>query len=147
MPSDARVIEYQPDLDGAPDITGAKQDTRFRSGVSGNPMGRPRGSRSKLGEQFLEDLHQAWQEHGKQALKTCATREPTQFAKIVANVLPRQVVETAFTVNASMDIKDAEDARSFLQAFRLVQPDTSPLIEAEPAEGASHTDAWRANDD
>jgi hypothetical protein len=34
---------------------------------SGNP-GRPKGSRNKLGEAFLDALHADWQEHGTEAI-------------------------------------------------------------------------------
>ena len=33
-----------------PDPTGEKQDTRFKPGQSGNPAGRPKGSRNKVSE-------------------------------------------------------------------------------------------------
>ena len=147
MPSANRVIEYQRDPEAAPDNTGAKQDTRFKAGQSGNPNGRPKGSRSKLGEDFLTDLHEAWQEHGKQALKTCATREPTQFAKIVANVLPRQIVESVFTVSASVSM-DVESAKEFLAAYRAVRQDAAATKTIEHVEeSAVVTDGWRSIDD
>jgi hypothetical protein len=140
MPSDARVIEYQRDPEDAPDTTGAKQDTRFKPGQSGNPNGRPRGSRSKLGDQFLQDLFETWQEHGRQALETCAKKEPVQFAKLVSNVLPKQVVETAFSVSANVSM-DVASAREFLQAYRTIRIDAARTIDAEPVEGAIHTEA------
>lgn len=39
----------------APENTGAIKDElgRFLPGVSGNPAGKPKGARTKLGEQFL----------------------------------------------------------------------------------------------
>lgn len=44
----------RPAAQGTPDNTGQKQDTRFQPGQSGNPAGRPKGSRNKLGENFID---------------------------------------------------------------------------------------------
>ena len=37
----------------------------WKPGQSGNPKGRPQGSRNKLSEDFLADLHDAWLAFGK----------------------------------------------------------------------------------
>jgi hypothetical protein len=139
MPSDKRVIEYRRDPDAAPDTTGAKQDTRFKPGQSGNPAGRPRGSRNKLGEEFLDDLIDEWRVRGKQALQLCATREPTQFCKIVANILPKEVLSMALNVNTTVDPSEIENAKGFLAAYRYARDRIGavPLIEIETGEGAA----------
>jgi hypothetical protein len=66
----------------------------FKPGQSGNPAGRPKGSRHKLEEVFVADLVEAWKLHGKAALDTVATKEPAKFAQIAASVLPKQTQNT-----------------------------------------------------
>jgi hypothetical protein len=121
-----------------PDKTGQKQDTRFRPGHSGNPAGRPRGSRSKFGAQYLDDAYEAWLEHGKAAFKNCAQTEPVAFIKVMASLLPKEVVLTALNVNASVsDLEgyDLSDAKEFALAFEIarqrIKPDP-PMIELNP---------------
>jgi V8-like Glu-specific endopeptidase len=39
-------------------------------GQSGNPKGRPQGSRNKLSEEFLADVHASWQVWGRPATQS-----------------------------------------------------------------------------
>ncbi len=61
---------------------------RFLTGNSGG--GRPKGSRNKLGEQFLETLAQDFAEHGQQAIVDCREEKPTEYVKVVAGLLPKE---------------------------------------------------------
>ncbi len=75
------------------DNTNAQQKPwLFKPGQSGNPAGRPKGSRNKLAEGFLSDAYQQWQQHGPKALETMATSEPAKFCQMVANLLPKEAV-------------------------------------------------------
>ena len=72
--------------------TGAKQKPQlFKPGQSGNPAGRTKGSRNKLGEDFIAALHADFRAHGVQVLETVRTQKPDQYLKVVASLLPKQI--------------------------------------------------------
>lgn len=75
-----------------PDDTGQKQaDTRFKPGQSGNPAGRPKGARSKLGEAFLRELLSDFEAHGAETIAKVRTERPQDYVKVVASVLPKEL--------------------------------------------------------
>ena len=63
----------------------------WRRGESGNPAGRPKGSRNKLSEEFVAEVYADWCEHGAAAIKTVREIRPDVYVKVVASLLPRQV--------------------------------------------------------
>jgi Family of unknown function (DUF5681) len=69
---------------------GQQKPWLFKPGQSGNPAGRPRGARSKLAEDFLQDAYAQWQQHGSTALESMAKTEPAKFCQMVANLLPKE---------------------------------------------------------
>lgn len=81
---------------------------RFLPGNSGFG-GRPRGSRNKLGEQFITDLRDAWAEHGPDVIARVARDDPAALLKVIASLMPKTI-----DLNANIGI----DARNVLDAFR-----------------------------
>jgi Family of unknown function (DUF5681) len=63
----------------------------YKPGQSGNPAGRPKGSRNKLGEAFIEDVYNTWKDRGKEVLDWMCENDPTAFARIVAGILPQKM--------------------------------------------------------
>ena len=57
---------------GENSITIRDERGRYLKGIAGGP-GRPAGSSNRLTDDFLGDLHAAWQEHGRKA-KVCLRR-------------------------------------------------------------------------
>ena len=53
--------------------------------------GRPKGSRNKLGEAFLEDMLNDWEQHGKVVIEAVRADKPDQYLKVVASILPREL--------------------------------------------------------
>jgi hypothetical protein len=65
---------------------------RYLKGIAGGP-GRPAGSRNRLTEDFLGDLHAAWQEHGREAIDRIVADRPEIFLAIVAKTIDVRRVE------------------------------------------------------
>lgn len=63
---------------------------RFLTGNNGG--GRPKGSRNRLGEQFLDDLYALWETDGVAALKQARDEKPMEFVKMVAGLLPKELL-------------------------------------------------------
>jgi hypothetical protein len=66
----------------------------WKRGESGNPKGRPKGSRNKLSEEFLADVHASWQVWGRPALMTAAITDPVNYVRMVASLMPREIEAT-----------------------------------------------------
>ena len=64
---------------------------QFQPGQVANPLGRPKGSRNKLGEAFLADFHADWEEHGKEVIATVRRERPQDYLKAAVSILPREV--------------------------------------------------------
>jgi hypothetical protein len=132
----------------ATDNTVPKQLTPFKPGQSGNPAGRPKGARNRLGEQFLADLHDTWAEHGVAALTLAAKTEPVQLIKVVANLLPKEIVVASLTqtnVAHHFDIK--LDAMEYVSAWRLVEQAKERIGAVIEDKNEPGDDAGRVMDD
>jgi hypothetical protein len=62
----------------------------FKPGQSGNPKGRPKGARNRLGTQFLEALETDFSKYGAQAIALVREKKPEVYMRVVADLLPKE---------------------------------------------------------
>jgi hypothetical protein len=63
----------------------------WKPGTSGNPAGRPRGSRNKLSEDFVAALYDDFQAHGAAAIAACRAEKPDVYVRVIAGLLPKDM--------------------------------------------------------
>ena len=95
-------------------------------GVSGNPNGRPVGSRSAFSAGFTRDLAEVWAEKGKASMLYTAEKQPAVFFATCARLLPNDVrvtVEQSLPGNLSME--DWQAVKEIIAAVRQAIPDAA----------------------
>lgn len=65
----------------------------FKSGDewNGNAAGRPKGSRSKLNEDFIRAMSEDFMAHGKDVIEKVRVDQPGVYLKVVASLQPKEI--------------------------------------------------------
>lgn len=93
---------------------------QWKPGVSGNPNGRPVGSRSRhhFSASFLADLSEVWALHGRETMIATAKANPQTFFAVSSKLVPRDVELTIRQhYSADLDPADLEILRAIKQAI------------------------------
>jgi hypothetical protein len=99
---------------------------KWVAGTSGNPAGRPLGSRQKIAETLLQDLAEVWAKRGKSVLERMAIDDPGKLASIAYGLLPRDIFVTVEQrTPAGMDADDWERMLGLARTMREIAPDAS----------------------
>ena len=96
----------------------------WKPGQSGNPKGRAKGARNKLGEAFLEDMYEDWKEHGTTAISACRKDKPDAYLRVIAGILPQDV---NINVNAFDEMSDDD----LINRIRALDATIRPFLSAE----------------
>ena len=82
-------------------------DTQFKPGNPGGP-GRPKGSKNKLSENFLQALSDDFEKEGPASIGRLRSNSPGEYLRIIAGLVPKELLlevtqeeKTAWVINAS----------------------------------------------
>lgn len=73
----------------------------FKKGQSGNPNGRPRGSRHKLTEAVLKAYADDFAHNGIAAVEKVRATDPATYLRVIASLLPKELEATVRHVDAN----------------------------------------------
>ena len=117
-----REMEVKPEQD---------EKGRFISGNIGG--GRPKGARAKLGEAFIEALHQSFQDRGVEAIEKVIDEKPEQYLKVIASLMPKDV-----NLNISDDTGDMTDDE-LAERIKRLTASVAPFLDRRAGEASEAT--------
>lgn len=74
-----------------PKIKDYGKATQFKAGNVANPGGKPTGARNSLQGDFMRALADDFAEHGIEAITRTRLEKPSDYIKIVASLMPKEL--------------------------------------------------------
>jgi hypothetical protein len=104
----------------------------WKPGQSGNPNGRPPGSRNAFSNALMADFADVWREHGRETVLHCALKSKEMFFATCARLIPRDV---ALTIETQLPGGLQPDDIAILRAIKAALPGAG---EQEPTAVLNH---------
>jgi hypothetical protein len=104
----------------------------WKPGESGNPAGRPLGSRNKLSESVIQDIAADWAVGGAETIARVRMTDPATNFRVVASILPKDVL-----VNVQQQTPgnlEPDEWRVLVDLVRLIKASTPDGANALPSD-------------
>jgi hypothetical protein len=138
IPIDGRTGKNQEMSDKIDQRGKNSQVSHFKPGVSGNPSGRPIGSRNAFSAAFIGDMQASWATHGPTVLDRVARSDPSRYLGIAASICPRDV-------SLSIEQRTGALSEQDLAILRACREAIAGANDMEPSQVLQHTlDALRS---
>ena len=104
----------------------------WKPGESGNPIGRPLGSRNKFSEAALADLAADWEAGGAEAIAGVRMTDPSTYMRVCFSILPRDILLSV--QQQPPGNLDPDEWRVLLDLVRLIRSSAPDGAKALPTE-------------
>ena len=91
----------------------------WRPGQSGNPAGRPLGSRHRITEDLFSKLAEDFERHGVAVIQRVRDEDPSTYLRLIAGLVPRNVEVLAATMDSQCNTVEAIDAEIVKELRRI----------------------------
>jgi Family of unknown function (DUF5681) len=107
-----------------PNLAEVGEPTRWPPGQSGNPAGKPPGTRTAFSQGFIRDFARVWAEEGLDAVRKVAKKSPETFVAIAARICPNDIRLTLEqAIPRGMTLEDYSLMREVIAAIRESLPE------------------------
>ncbi|MCK1595488.1 DUF5681 domain-containing protein [Bradyrhizobium sp. 164] len=100
----------------------------WKPGQSGNPLGRPQGSRSKFSEAACADALADWTANGKDTLERVRATDPSTYLRVLFSIIPKDIAVSIENRTGPMDSAEMQMMRRLVGLIQATANAVDPEI-------------------